>query len=79
MNILHASSEVFPYSKTGGLADATAALAKSQAAAGHAVTLVTPLYRGIREKFDGLKPLGRVRLAKRSRRPRFGGSSQSRT
>ena len=34
MNILHASSEVFPYSKTGGLADATAALAKSQAAAG---------------------------------------------
>ena len=52
MNILHASSEVFPYSKTGGLADATAALAKSQAAAGHAVTLVTPLYRGIREKFD---------------------------
>ena len=62
MNILHASSEVFPYSKTGGLADATAALAKSQAAAGHAVTLVTPLYRGIREKFDGLKPLGRARM-----------------
>ena len=62
MNILHASSEVFPYSKTGGLADATAALAKSQAAAGHGVTLVTPLYRGIREKFDGLKPLGRARM-----------------
>ena len=48
MNILHASSEVFPYSKTGGLADATAALARAQAAAGHTVTLVTPLYRGIR-------------------------------
>ena len=62
MNILHASSEVFPYSKTGGLADATAALAKAQATAGHAVTLVTPLYRGIREKFDGLKPLGRARM-----------------
>ncbi len=62
MNILHASSEVFPYSKTGGLADATAALAKSQAAAGHAVTLVTPLYRVIREKFDGLKPLGRAQM-----------------
>ena len=62
MNILHASSEVFPYSKTGGLADATAALAKSQAAAGHGVTLVTPLYRGIREKFDGLKPLGQAQI-----------------
>ena len=62
MNILHASSEVFPYSKTGGLADATAALAKSQAAAGHSVSLVTPLYRVIREKFDGLKPLGRAQM-----------------
>ncbi|HCV98323.1 MAG TPA: hypothetical protein DGJ56_03400, partial [Verrucomicrobiales bacterium] len=28
MNIFHVSSEVFPYSKTGGLADMTAALAK---------------------------------------------------
>ncbi len=30
MNIFHVSSEVFPYSKTGGLADMTAALAKAQ-------------------------------------------------
>jgi len=60
MNILHASSEVFPYSKTGGLADATAALARAQAAAGHTVTLVTPLYRGIREQFPGLEPLGQA-------------------
>ena len=43
MNIFHVSSEVFPYSKTGGLADMTAALAKAQAEAGHEVTLVTPL------------------------------------
>jgi len=60
MNILHASSEVFPYSKTGGLADATAALAKAQATAGHTVTLVTPLYSGIREQFPGLEPLGQA-------------------
>ena len=58
MNILHASSEVFPYSKTGGLADATAALARAQAAAGHTVTLVTPLYRGIHEKLDDIGPSG---------------------
>ena len=60
MNILHASGEVFPYSKTGGLADATAALAGAQAAAGHSVTLVTPLYRGIREQWPALKPLGQA-------------------
>jgi len=62
MNILHASGEVFPYSKTGGLADATAALAKTQAAAGHSVTLVTPLYRGIREQWPHLEPLGQAEL-----------------
>ena len=60
MNILHASGEVFPYSKTGGLADATAALAGAQAAAGHSVTLVTPLYRDIREQWPALKPLGQA-------------------
>ena len=56
MNIFHVSSEVFPYSKTGGLADMTAALAKSQAGAGHKVTMVTPLYRGIRDQVDGIEP-----------------------
>jgi len=60
MNILHASSEVFPYSKTGGLADATAALAKAQTKAGHKVTIITPLYRGIADAFPGLEPLGQT-------------------
>src|SRR4051812_48202325 len=50
MNILLASSEVFPYSKTGGLADMVGALGKALAADGHRVYTVTPLYRGIREK-----------------------------
>ncbi len=54
MRILLASSELHPYSKTGGLADATAALAKALAKAGHEVGVVTPLYRGIRAKFPGL-------------------------
>lgn len=55
MNILFASSEVHPFSKTGGLADMVGALAKSLAQAGHEVKVVTPLYRGIREKFPKLR------------------------
>lgn len=57
MKLLLASSEVHPYSKTGGLADMVGALAKSLAHEGHQVSLVTPLYAGIREKIPGLKHL----------------------
>jgi starch synthase len=51
MRLLLASSEVHPYSKSGGLADMVGALAKALGRAGHEVGVVTPLYRGIREKF----------------------------
>jgi starch synthase len=57
MRLLLASSEVFPYSKTGGLADMVGALAKSLARLGHTVGVVTPLYRGIRAKFPALRRL----------------------
>ena len=57
MRILLASSEVHPYSKTGGLADMVGALARSLARAGHQVGVVTPLYLGIRDRFPDLKPL----------------------
>jgi starch synthase len=57
MRILLASSEVHPYSKTGGLADMVGALAKTLARTGHRVGVVTPLYAGIRERFPALKPL----------------------
>ena len=56
MRILLASSEVHPYSKTGGLADSVGALAKALAKAGHEVVLVTPLYRGIQDRFSAIKP-----------------------
>ncbi len=56
MKILLASSEIHPYSKSGGLADMVGALAKYLARAGHQVGVVTPLYRGIREGFHGIKP-----------------------
>ena len=55
MKILLTSSEVHPYSKTGGLADMVGALGKALARAGHEVRIVTPLYRGIREKFPQIK------------------------
>lgn len=55
MKILLASSEVHPYSKTGGLADMVGALGKALGRAGHEVRIVTPLYRGIRERFPALR------------------------
>jgi starch synthase len=57
MRVLLASSEVHPYSKTGGLADMVGALGKSLAAAGHQTGIVTPLYSGIREKYPDLRRL----------------------
>jgi hypothetical protein len=57
MRVLLASSELEPYSKTGGLADMTAALGKYLARAGHQVGIVTPLHRcvlaGVRRKVAG--------------------------
>ena len=55
MKILLASSEVFPFSKTGGLADMVGALGRAIVNAGHEAVIVTPLYRGIREKFPALR------------------------
>jgi starch synthase len=47
LRIVMIASEVYPFSKTGGLADVTAALAKALGRLGHDVTLLTPRYRGI--------------------------------
>lgn len=56
MKLLLATSELQPYSKSGGLADMVGGLAKALAKGGHQVGVVTPLYRGIREKFSALRP-----------------------
>jgi starch synthase len=55
MRILLASSEVYPYSKTGGLADMAGSLAKALSHIGHQVTLVTPLYSGVIDRFLDIK------------------------
>ncbi len=46
MKIVHAASELFPYMKTGGLADAVGALTVTFAEMGHEVSVFLPGYRG---------------------------------
>ena len=50
MKILMISAEVFPFAKTGGLADAVAALAKALSEKGNDVKIVMPRYYKIDRK-----------------------------
>ncbi|WP_321312743.1 glycogen/starch synthase [Halarcobacter sp.] len=53
MNILFAASEIFPYAKTGGLADVAHALPESLRDEGQKVYTVMPLYNQVdREKYE---------------------------
>jgi starch synthase len=52
MKIVHVASEVFPYMKTGGLADAVGALASALADNGHEVAIFLPGYRAALEHKD---------------------------
>lgn len=58
MNILFASSEVFPFSKTGGLADVANFLPKALNKVGHNVITVSPYYPTITKYHDNLIYLG---------------------
>jgi starch synthase len=49
MKIVHVASEVFPYVKTGGLADAVGSLASTLADRGHEVSVFLPGYRMAQE------------------------------
>jgi starch synthase len=57
MEILFVSSEVAPWSKTGGLGDVAGALPRALAARGHAVSVVTPRYYVIDPARHGLERL----------------------
>ncbi len=58
MNVLFASSEVWPLVKTGGLGDVAYSLPKALQALGQDVKIILPAYREVLESCDGLKILG---------------------
>jgi len=62
MKIVHVASELFPYVKTGGLADAVGSLAGMLADAGHEVTVFVPGYRAVLEHKDAAAAQRRLRL-----------------
>lgn len=49
MKIVHVASEMFPYIKTGGLADVVGSLSRTLARRGHQVTVFLPGYRAVIE------------------------------
>jgi starch synthase len=60
MQVLFVSSEVAPWSKTGGLGDVGGALPRALADRGHDVTVVTPRYGTIDARERGFAPEGRT-------------------
>ena len=63
LTVVHIAAECWPFARTGGLGEAVAGLATSQARNGASVTVVMPLYRAIRESATVLRPIrGSVRV-----------------
>lgn len=58
MRLLFVSSEVDPFSKTGGLADVLGALPRALAAHGHEVLVVSPRYHNLNTHKIPVKPSG---------------------
>ncbi len=62
MKIVQVASEMFPYMKTGGLADAVGALANALADNGHEISVFLPGYRAALEHKDALGAERRLRI-----------------
>jgi starch synthase len=62
MKILFASSEVFPFAKTGGLADVAGALPLALKEMGHDVRVVMPKYKSIEKQPGNLIDLGKKNI-----------------
>lgn len=58
MNILLVTSEVFPFSKTGGLADVCGALPRELAKTGQQVSVITPAYRCVKRSAHAVEETG---------------------
>jgi len=57
LRILYATSEVVPFSKTGGLADVAGALPESLAQMGHDVRVISPYYAALFHRDHPTVPL----------------------
>lgn len=57
MKIAFVSSEVSPFSKTGGLADVSGTLPATLASMGHEVLVITPLYASVDRQRHGLRQI----------------------
>ena len=57
LEIIQFSSEISPYSKVGGLGDVVRSLPRALRRMGHRVSVVTPLYRFIKERPFHLKKI----------------------
>lgn len=62
MKIVHAASELYPYVKTGGLADAVGALSGTLAEMGHELSVFVPGYRVVLNQPDAAKSERALRL-----------------
>lgn len=62
MKIVHVASELFPYVKTGGLADAVGSLCVTLANRGHDVTVFVPGYRALLDHADAARAERVLRL-----------------
>ncbi|MSU69401.1 MAG: glycogen synthase GlgA [Opitutaceae bacterium] len=62
MKIVHVASELFPYVKTGGLADAVGSLATTLANQGHEVSIFLPGYRAAFDHRDAAGAVRKLRL-----------------
>ncbi len=58
MKILFAAAEIFPFAKSGGLADIAYALPKALREEEEDIIVVTPLYRFIDKELYGIRPTG---------------------
>ena len=56
--VVHATAELAPFARTGGLGEAVRTLARYQAQAGIDVTIVMPYYGDVARQAPPVKPLG---------------------
>ncbi len=58
VTVVHLAAELAPFARTGGLGEAVASLAHSQALSGLTSIILMPLYRQVRDVATDLEPIG---------------------